>query len=150
MIDRMLITYEAEIKQVLALADAVADLRSHLEGKQQMLMEDNIADLSAYLSSETLILKRIKRLQKELDANLSAYGQLSSEGGYSVWLEEIYPLCDHETQKKMTAMAEDTIACREMQFSQDAALTHALAYYQSMVRFLSGVQDWTYTPNRMQ
>ncbi|MCL2549048.1 MAG: flagellar export chaperone FlgN [Symbiobacteriaceae bacterium] len=129
---------------VFDLAALTSDLRKHLERKQEVLTSEQVEDLGKSLSEEGLILQRIKRKQKSLDTELRQLGKLSAEGGYSDWLQEIYPECSPEQQEQLTRMAEDTIVCQEMQVSQQELLRRSLVYYESMSRFLSGVQEWTY------
>jgi len=130
---------------VLELATLTHDLRLHLESKQGTLLSEKVEDLGKVLSEEGLILQRIKRKQKGLDAELRQLGKLSAEGGYSEWMLSIYDDCSPEEQQALTQMAEDTIACQEMQISQQELLRRSLVYYESMSRFLSGVREWTYS-----
>ncbi|MCL2548635.1 MAG: hypothetical protein FWE76_05700 [Symbiobacteriaceae bacterium] len=129
---------------VFELAAVTRDLRLHLEHKQEVLLSEQAEEIGKVLSEEGLILQRIKRKQKALDAELHQLGKMSEEGGYNEWLLEIYPDCSIEEQQQLTRMAEDTIACQEMQISQQELLRRSLIYYESMSRFLSGVREWTY------
>ena len=135
---------EEALSVTLALAEAAHDLRNHLETKQQLLVSERVVELAALLGNETRIVRRLGRLQQELSAQLRRLHKLSPEGGFALWLDEIYLLVAPEVQAILARLSEDTIACQELQLQQQELMQRSLIYYQSLTRFYSGVQQWTY------
>ncbi|MCL2497646.1 MAG: hypothetical protein FWF06_03415 [Symbiobacteriaceae bacterium] len=132
------------LRSTLALADALAELRQHLERKQALILRDDIAGLVAILIEETPIVGKVRRCQQVLDTELYHLQQKPVTAGYGLWLDEIYASCASKEQEKIVQLTTDLLFCRELQLQQQGLLQSSEAYYQSMVRFLSGVQQWTY------
>lgn len=138
------------IEVALELAAATRRLRLHLEAKQEALQQEEIQALNRLLTEETLIVKRVKNASQAFDAELRRLKAKPRQGGYGKWLTEQIPQLDEERQRTLLLLAEDTIACQELQVRQQELMQRSLIYYQSMTRLISGVREYTYAPPKPQ